>query len=54
MVFNKYKRIAENPSGADKSAVGAINRPLRGVGAFYSLALSKGYVNGTAGAGAAC
>ncbi len=32
MLFNFLVWIAENPPGADKSAMGAINRPLRMAG----------------------
>src|SRR5256885_8369940 len=41
MTFNKILRIPKHPLGADKSAVGAINRPLQRAGVFCSFALSS-------------
>jgi hypothetical protein len=40
MVNDKIIRTGKNPARADKAAVGAINRPLQGVGVEYSIALS--------------
>src|SRR6266702_4392549 len=34
MVINKIIRISERPPEADKSAMGAINRPLQMIGSF--------------------
>jgi hypothetical protein len=47
MQINKIIKTSENVQMADKSAVGAINRPLRAAELFRECALSGSYASWT-------